>query len=117
VARTAVEEIKRNPAVLNDWLERRELEPLLEVLLEPRVRRGWRITVLNWLPDVGDSRVVPALIQALADDDFAIRAARLPPSPTALTRASRFAEQKRRCSHARKIERSTSGARRYTRFP
>jgi uncharacterized delta-60 repeat protein len=45
VAATALEEITRKPALLNDWLERRELEPLLD----PRLRRGWRITMLNWL--------------------------------------------------------------------
>jgi HEAT repeat protein len=69
----AVEEIERNPALLTDWLRAQKLEPLLEVLLEPRVRRSWRLRVIREVPRFGDRRVVPALAQALADDDFGVR--------------------------------------------
>jgi len=70
---SAVEELNRNPEVLDDWLEAQELEPLLEVLLDPRADLRCRIWVMRKVPQFGDGRVVPALVQALADDNGGVR--------------------------------------------
>ena len=70
---SAVEELNRNPAVLDEWIEAQELEPLLEVLLDPGVDPWSRLWVMRVLPKFGDRRVVSALVQALADDIGAVR--------------------------------------------
>jgi hypothetical protein len=72
VDKPAIKELRRNRCLLWDWIEAGEVVPLIEVLLEPRLGRG-RFPVMNAVPNLGDTRFVPALVQLLSDDDFGIR--------------------------------------------
>lgn len=69
----AVGEIRWNPSVVRAWLNAGEVEPLLEVLLEPRAPVGVRIVIMNEVTELGDQRFVPALVQLLSDGSAGIR--------------------------------------------
>jgi HEAT repeat protein len=69
-----IEEIRQNLSVVHDWLQAGEIEPLLELLLEPRAPPGVRIMVMTNMVDLDDQRLVPALVQLLADQSRAVRA-------------------------------------------
>jgi HEAT repeat protein len=81
---TAAEESDRNFVErVVAWLKAGELEPLREVLLDPRVDRSMRMWLLHQIDGSGPfpdrmsardrRRFVPMLIQLLSDDDCGVR--------------------------------------------